>query len=214
MQIGVENMGNKYIKWTNTNGQWHRIVDVSTDPDPTFLDYIRNNTLERELVRKAEEQLKKEAEIRMRVWNSHSIKNVIFNDPATIVFWYDGTKTVVKCQPGDTYDKRMGLALCIAKKALGNKGNYNNVFDKWIPEEPEQETKQETKSKYKVGDRVRFWAKDESRIGTIVYDDGSGRMQYIVETKGETEANKCFYCYESREECMDYEWYIEGLADG
>ena len=26
------------------------------------------------------------------------IKNVIFNDPATIVFWTDGTKTVVKCQ--------------------------------------------------------------------------------------------------------------------
>lgn len=62
------------------------------------------------------------------------IKNVIFNDPATIVLWTDGTKTVVKCQEDDLYSEEVGLALCIAKKALGNKGNFNNVFKKWIPE--------------------------------------------------------------------------------
>lgn len=66
---------------------------------------------------------------------SFEIKDVIFNDPATIVLWKDGTKTVVKCQPGDIYDKEMGLALCITKKALGNQSNFNNVFKKWIPEE-------------------------------------------------------------------------------
>lgn len=63
------------------------------------------------------------------------ISNVIFNEPATIVLWTDGTKTVVKCQEGDEYSKEVGLALCFAKKALGNKGNFNNVFKKWIPEE-------------------------------------------------------------------------------
>lgn len=62
------------------------------------------------------------------------IKEVIFNNPATIVLWNDGTKTVVKCDPDDIYEKEVGLALCIAKKALGNQGNYNNVFRKWIPE--------------------------------------------------------------------------------
>lgn len=63
------------------------------------------------------------------------IKKVIFNDPATIVLWSDGTKTVVKCQDGDIYSKELGLAMCISKKYLGNKGNFNNVFKKWIPEE-------------------------------------------------------------------------------
>lgn len=62
------------------------------------------------------------------------IKKVIFNDPATIVLWNDGTKTVVKCQEGDTYDKEKGLALCIAKKALGNKSNFNNEFKRWLEE--------------------------------------------------------------------------------
>lgn len=59
------------------------------------------------------------------------INNVIFNGPATIIFWNDGTKTVVKCQPNDKYSMETGLALCIAKKALGNKGNFNNIFKKW-----------------------------------------------------------------------------------
>ena len=63
------------------------------------------------------------------------ITKVIFNNPATIVIWADGSKTVVKCQEGDVYSKETGLALCFAKRALGNKGNFNDVFHKWIPEE-------------------------------------------------------------------------------
>ena len=61
------------------------------------------------------------------------IKNVIFNDPATIVFWDDGTKTVVKCQDGDEFDPEKGLAMAIVKKAYGNKGNYCNKLKKWLP---------------------------------------------------------------------------------
>lgn len=52
------------------------------------------------------------------------IKRVIFNDPATIVFWDDGTKTVVKCMEGDTYSKEVGLAMCISKKMLGDKFHW------------------------------------------------------------------------------------------
>ena len=63
-----------------------------------------------------------------------AIERVIFNDPATIVIWSDGSKTVVKCQDGDTYSEEIGLAMCIAKKYLGNSGNFNEVFKKWIPE--------------------------------------------------------------------------------
>ena len=74
---------------------------------------------------------------RNEVARNPEIENVIFNDPATVVMWSDGTKTVVKCQPGDTYSKETGLALCIAKKYLGNKGNFNEVFKQWIPEEIE-----------------------------------------------------------------------------
>lgn len=60
------------------------------------------------------------------------IKNVIFNDPATIVFWSDNTKTVVKTQNGEAFDPEKGLAMAIVKKALGNEGNYFNEIKKWI----------------------------------------------------------------------------------
>lgn len=72
-------------------------------------------------------------------FNIHTdIKNVIFNDPATIVFWTDGTKTVVKCENED-YDPEKGLAMAISKKVLGNKGNYYETFKKWLPEKKELE---------------------------------------------------------------------------
>lgn len=65
------------------------------------------------------------------------IEKVIFNDPATIVIWKDGTKTVVKCGEGDVFDPEKGLALCFMKKVLGNKGNFNNIIKEWIPEDSE-----------------------------------------------------------------------------
>ena len=65
----------------------------------------------------------------------HQIEKVIFNDPATIVFWKDGSKTVVKCQPNDKYDKMTGFAMACAKYMFGNEGNYYEVFKKWVGEE-------------------------------------------------------------------------------
>ena len=62
------------------------------------------------------------------------IKNVIFNDPATIVFWSDNTKTVVKAQD-EPFDPEKGLAMAICKRALGNEGNYYNEIKKWLPKE-------------------------------------------------------------------------------
>ena len=64
----------------------------------------------------------------------NSITNVIFNNPATIVFWSDGTKTVVKCDERDEFDPEKGLAMAICKKHFGG-GFYNDIFKKWIPEE-------------------------------------------------------------------------------
>lgn len=58
------------------------------------------------------------------------IEKVTFNNPATIVFWKDGTKTVSKCCKGDTYNKETGLAMCIVRKLCNNR-HYNDVFEKF-----------------------------------------------------------------------------------
>ena len=46
---------------------------------------------------------------------------VICNDPATIVFFDDGTKTVTKAHDGDAYDRVVGIAFCCLRKALRNR---------------------------------------------------------------------------------------------
>ena len=63
---------------------------------------------------------------------SLTIKDVIFNPPATIVLWMDGTKTVVKDQGEVFYDPEKGMAMAVAKKAFGNQGNYYNQFAKYL----------------------------------------------------------------------------------
>lgn len=68
------------------------------------------------------------------------IKKVIFNDPATIVLWSDGSKTVVKCDPDDVFDPEKGLAIACMKKLFGNKGYYNDIFRKWLSEKEDEKS--------------------------------------------------------------------------
>lgn len=102
-----------------------------------------------EYTKKDVEEVTKAAEEIGRIWADRrkaffttkakpEIKDVIFNGPATIVKWSDGTKTVVKAQKGangkvEKIDKEKGLAMAIVKKIYGdNKGSYNDIFKKWI----------------------------------------------------------------------------------
>ena len=51
-------------------------------------------------------------------------KKIIFNGPATIVMWDDGTKTVVKQSNLDDYDYEKGFAMCVVKKVFGDQYAY------------------------------------------------------------------------------------------
>ena len=73
------------------------------------------------------------------------IDQVWFN-PAkgtTVVRWIDGSKTMVKCQEGEPFDKEKGLALCYMKRTLGNKGSFNETLKKWCPIEETEEIKKQ-----------------------------------------------------------------------
>lgn len=61
------------------------------------------------------------------------IKKVIFNGPATIVIWVDGSKTVVKCAEGDGYSKFSGLAIAMCKRMYGT--DFKRIFNHFIPKE-------------------------------------------------------------------------------
>lgn len=59
------------------------------------------------------------------------VRNVIFNPPATIVFWEDGIKTVVKCSKDDTYDPERGFELAFLKRVLGG-GALRRLVRDWV----------------------------------------------------------------------------------
>lgn len=67
------------------------------------------------------------------------IERVIFNNPVTIVIWKDGTKTIVRAQDGDKYDKEKGLALCVMKKVFGNKSKFNDILHEWVDTDDKEE---------------------------------------------------------------------------
>lgn len=68
-------------------------------------------------------------------------ERIEFHDPATIVFWNDGTKTVVKTRHGDKFDKEKGLAMAIAKKVMGNTNKYYDIFEEYCFNEDDPEEK-------------------------------------------------------------------------
>lgn len=106
-----------------------------------------------------------------------SIKNVIFNSPATIVFWGDGSKTVVKCQDGEEYDPEKGLTMAFFKRMHNNKGHYFEEIKKWV-----EQYWLEIDSKPDEGVNVTFTFKDWCQARRVTEE--------ILRCKAEDEVNK------------------------
>lgn len=63
------------------------------------------------------------------------ITKIIFNNPATIVFWEDGTKTVVKCMEGQEFNEYYGVACAVMKRYFGNNSKASAFVEKFKEEE-------------------------------------------------------------------------------
>lgn len=67
-------------------------------------------------------------------------ERIIHNGPATIVFWPDRTKTVVKCSENDIYDPFDAFTAALAKKIYGTTSSVKTMLKKVTVE---QKTKKE-----------------------------------------------------------------------
>ena len=61
---------------------------------------------------------------------SLNVSKIIFNPPATIVFWEDGTKTVVKCSAEDEFSEYYGFLAALGKKVYENNNQIKKLIDK------------------------------------------------------------------------------------
>lgn len=101
-----------------------------------------------------------------KITDDSIISRVIFNNPATIILWADGTKTIAKTHGDDAFDPEKGFAVACAKKLLGNGDAFRMEFAKWATEaEPNIDG-------FKVGDRV-VW---NFNIGTVIALSKNGKI--------------------------------------
>lgn len=60
-------------------------------------------------------------------YNSYIPKRIIYNDPATVVFWKDGTKTVVKRAPNEVSNHYTAFCAALAKKIFETNSHVNRI---------------------------------------------------------------------------------------
>lgn len=75
-----------------------------------------------------------EAYERYKEENLMRLSKVIFNGPATILIWDDGTKTISKCKKGDKQDREKGFLIAFFRKASGLTKTQTNKMMKEFEE--------------------------------------------------------------------------------
>ena len=144
----LDNLINKFKKEKAWQEQKDSLIFNSAAKN-AINDYVRYDLM-------AMNDLIKKGTAAMNSYNKlPSIQKVIYNPPATIIFWADKTKTVVQTQNGEPYDPEKGFAMAVTKKVYGNKGNYFNTVKKWTEgyeaaKEEETACVSEPKMVYKV----------------------------------------------------------------
>lgn len=67
--------------------------------------------------------------IKAKNFYSLNVSKIIFNPPATIVFWEDGTKTVAKCAAEDEFNEYYGFLAALGKKVYESNSQIKELID-------------------------------------------------------------------------------------
>lgn len=122
----------RYIYKTRLNLMVGAIYDITADNSKTY----NNPVLIEEINEKAPKNYNYAYPMR-EITNAVLIQaprrptanvKIIINEKkkTTVAIWGDGSKTVVKCQPGDEFDAEKGIAMCFVKRSFNNRGCYND----------------------------------------------------------------------------------------
>lgn len=72
-------------------------------------------------------------------------ERIIFNDPATIIIWADGTRTVAKACKEDKFDKGVGLKTALLQRVFGK--SIDKEINKIVDEDNKREKENQNKGK-------------------------------------------------------------------
>jgi hypothetical protein len=65
-------------------------------------------------------------------FDKENIKKVIFNPPATIVIFKNGSKRVVKCDSKDEFNPEIGFAMAMMNEMFGSRSAFKKFIKKHI----------------------------------------------------------------------------------
>lgn len=181
----------KQVKDFDTATAWHEyltateMAKLGADFDGDTIDFIKISN-EKETKNKEEKNMgPKDTTFakygRRLYWGAvAAIKptKILIQGTATIVWWSDGTKTIVKCQKGDKMDPEKGIAMCVMKKFMGTNETHSNYLDFAKPAIAEYEKKQAAEKAKKKAEAD----KKKGAAGNANYKRGSK-----AKANGETE---------------------------
>lgn len=118
-------------------------------------------------------------------------ERIIYNCAATIVFWKDGDKTVVKCSPGEKYNRYHAFCAALAKKVYGNNSRTNKYVSMgqdqtrdyktagdMKKEEPQKETEEAKPKPFKsFNEFSNSFAKSLEEMDKIIKDIAFGKIK-------------------------------------
>ena len=76
-----------------------------------------------------------EIEVTPNMYGIPEIERIVFSGPATIVFWEDNTKTVVKAMKGEKIEHYAGFAAACMKKMFGSTSHAKAVMNELAVEQ-------------------------------------------------------------------------------
>ena len=146
-------------------------LDCKLNECTLMLSYIRDNLKPKEMDCSDNEKAVSCS------WIDNIVSRVIFNNPATIIIWNDGTKTIVKCGVNDHYSEIIGLIMAYGKRML-SKNDYkclNMMTDSICMVEDFKlvyrfiDEHSRTNNPFKIWDEVTKWVPEDSYNNVVRY---------------------------------------------
>ena len=119
------------------------------------------------------------------MWGIPDVRRVIFNPPATIVFWDDGTKTVVKAMDGEKFERYAGFAMACMKKMFGSTSRAKAIMEE-CDQENWKKIEQEAKERFAANNPKKAEMKTTKTIGVDqLVDAFVGALKAVVNKQEE-----------------------------
>jgi len=97
---------------------------------------LDNNLFMQFLVEFMEDARRRGVDVELKLPQSYKPVKVIYNGITTVAIFSDGQKIISRPSADEQFDKETGLAMCIAKRVYGGRGQFLQAVNKAIVQKP------------------------------------------------------------------------------